>query len=135
MYHVLAGLSAFFFLLPLTQGGSPWTQSLLGNPTMVWLGEISYGVYLWHLALLVAIARWFGWAPFSGHFFVLFLLTAASATVAATASWYLMERPLLRRFSSSWRRPARLDQAPNQDDADRHEAEQLHAGAPRQRMV
>jgi peptidoglycan/LPS O-acetylase OafA/YrhL len=41
MYHVLAGLSAFFFLLPLTQGGSAWTQSLLGNRTMVWLGEIS----------------------------------------------------------------------------------------------
>jgi peptidoglycan/LPS O-acetylase OafA/YrhL len=79
----------------------------------------------------VAIARWFGWHPFTGHFVPLFFLTAASATVAAAVSWYLVERPLLRRFSSSWRRPTRRDQAANEDNADRHEAEQLHTGAAR----
>jgi peptidoglycan/LPS O-acetylase OafA/YrhL len=130
LYHDLAGLSAFFFLLPLTQGGTAWTQALLGNRFMVWLGEISYGVYLWHLGLLVAIARWFGWHAFSGHFIELYLLTVGGATLAAAASWHLVERPLLRRFSSSWRRTSRQDQTANKRRAHRHQADQLDAGAP-----
>lgn len=134
LYHLLCGASAFFFLLPLTQGGSAWTESLLGNRTMRWLGDISYGVYLWHLGLLLAIARWFGWSVFSGHFFELFGLTAVAATVVAALSWHLVERPLLRRFSSSWR-PVVREQAPVQDDADRHQAEQLHPRAAGQGMA
>lgn len=134
LYHVLAGLSAFFFLLPLTQGGSPWTESLLGNRPMVWLGEISYGVYLWHLGLLLAIARWMNWPPFTGHFFVLLGLTAVAATLVAAASWHLVERPLLRRFSSSWRRPVTRNKTPDKDDADRHQTEHLHPHAAGQRM-
>jgi peptidoglycan/LPS O-acetylase OafA/YrhL len=134
MYHVLAGASAFFFLLPLTQGRSHWADSLLGNPTMQWLGEISYGVYLWHLGLLIAIARWFGWPAFSGHFVALFVLTALAATVVAGLSWHFVEQPLLRRFSSSWR-PVVPDQAAVQNDADRHQAEQLHPRAAGQGMA
>jgi len=128
LYHLLAGGSAFFFLLPLTQGGTAWTTALLGNRPMQWLGEISYGVYLWHLGILLSIARWLGWAPFTGHFWALFGMTAVAATLVAAASWHLVERPLLRRFSSSWR-PATTEQAPAQDGADRNQAEQLPAGA------
>jgi acetyltransferase len=134
MYHVLAGLSAFFILLPLTQGGTGWTESLLGNRTMRWFGEISYGVYLWHLGLLVALSRWLGWPAFSGHFFALFGLTAVAATIAAALSWHLVERPLLRRFSSSWR-PVGRNKAPNQDNTDGHQAQQLDPRAASQGVV
>lgn len=128
LYHLLAGISAFFFLLPLTQGGTWWSERLLGNRAMQWLGEISYGVYLWHLGLLLAIARWLNWPVFSGHFFALFGLTAIAATAVAAVSWHLIERPLLRRFSSSWRAVTR-SKASNQDDADRGKAEHLHPSA------
>jgi peptidoglycan/LPS O-acetylase OafA/YrhL len=59
-------------------------------------------VYLWHLPLLIAIQRWFGWATFSGHFWALLVLTSVSSTVVAALSWYLVEQPLLRRFSRPW---------------------------------
>lgn len=102
--HLLYGASAFFLLLPLVAGDAGWTERALGNRVMRWLGEISYGVYLWHLALLIALQRWVGWPVFGGHFALLYLLTAAAATLVAAASWHLVERPLLRRFSVSWRR-------------------------------
>jgi peptidoglycan/LPS O-acetylase OafA/YrhL len=132
--HLLCGAAAFLFLLPLTQGGSAWTESLLGNRTMKWLGEISYGIYLWHFGLMLTVARWWGWSAFSGHFFALFAITAVAATGVAAVSWHFVERPLLRRFSSSWR-PVARDQTAIQDDAERHQAEQLHPSAAGQGMA
>jgi peptidoglycan/LPS O-acetylase OafA/YrhL len=54
----------------------------LENPVVLWLGEISYGLYLWHYAFLrIEIPIWAA-------------LTFAVATAAA--SWYLLEKPVLR---------------------------------------
>lgn len=122
--HYLYGGSAFFLLLPLTLGAATWPDRLLGGRTMTVLGEISYGVYLWHLPLLVALQqRWFGFTIFNGHFWTLFVTTVAASTAVAAVSWYGFERPLLRRFSTSSRRsrssPHRADQA------QRHQAEHL----------
>ncbi len=106
--HWLFGSSAFFFLLPLMLGNSRWPNRLLGNRVMRWLGTISYGVYLWHLGILLTLQHLFGWRTFGGHFLPLFLLTAAAATLLAATSWYLLERPLLQRFGRTWR-GARID--------------------------
>jgi len=129
--HYLYGGAAFLFLLPVVLGSSQWMRRLLGNPVISWLGSISYGVYLWHLALLIAIQRWMGWRIFGGHFFALYLLTAMASTVAAAASWYLLERPLLRRFSRPWRPGGR---GSSEQDRKRKQANTLDAGAVGQRM-
>jgi peptidoglycan/LPS O-acetylase OafA/YrhL len=105
--HVLYGAAAFFFLLPVVLDAPRWMQRVLGNPVAAWLGAISYGVYLWHLPLLILIQRWLGWHTFGGHFWALFSLTALAATSVAAGSWHFLERPLLRRFSRPWRRPVR----------------------------
>jgi peptidoglycan/LPS O-acetylase OafA/YrhL len=125
--HDLYGAAAFFLLLPLTQGGAVWQRQLLGNRVMCWLGEVSYGVYLWHLALLLAIQRWIGWQVFAGHFVELIAMTSLAATGVAALSWHLIEGPLLRRFSTSWRRIV-PPQALVQDETHGAQAQQLQSG-------
>ncbi|MGH2964644.1 MAG: acyltransferase family protein [Solirubrobacterales bacterium] len=70
---------------------------------LVALGTISYGVYLWHLPLLLALR--------SANALPLELIPALAvvlpATVmVATASWFGLERPMIRWASRVTRRPA-----------------------------
>ena len=54
----------------------------LESPIVVWLGTISYGVYLWHYVFLRSgVAAW---------------IAAPLTVAAAAASWYLLEEPLRR---------------------------------------
>lgn len=130
--HLLFGAAAFFFVLPVMLPSAGWVRAVLGHPVMRWLGTISYGVYLWHLGLLLALQRWLGWQPFTGHFWALYAVTAAAATAAAAASWYLVERPLLRHASRPWRRSAG---SVDDEQREREQAAQLGAGAVAERMA
>jgi peptidoglycan/LPS O-acetylase OafA/YrhL len=125
--HYLYGCAAFLFLLPLMLGGDrTWAQRLLGNRVARRLGEISYGVYLWHLPLLIFIQHRAHWPLFGGHFAALFALTSLTATAAAAASYYLFERPLLRKYSRPWRRGR---QQRDHEHDHRDETQQLHPAA------
>jgi peptidoglycan/LPS O-acetylase OafA/YrhL len=102
--NLLQGLVVLFLMLPLVLGGANPIAAILGSGPARFLGRISYGVYLWHLPVLIFFQRESKIPVFQGHFAIFFLVTAASATVLGTASWFLVERPLLRRLSnSSWR--------------------------------
>jgi peptidoglycan/LPS O-acetylase OafA/YrhL len=101
--HLLYGGSAFFLLLPLVAGTEQWTDRLLGNRFMRWIGECSYGIYLWQTAVVLHLLSALGWPVFTGHFGPLFVGSVFIATAAGAASWHLLEQPLLRRFSHSWR--------------------------------
>ncbi|MGH2979217.1 MAG: acyltransferase family protein [Solirubrobacterales bacterium] len=65
----------------------------LGSRPLAWMGEITYGFYLWHIPLLV-LARGTGLLP-SG--IVLGLVVLPVAIAFGAASWYIVERPLMRR--------------------------------------
>ena len=75
------------------------TRRFLQVRPMVYLGTISYGIYLWHQAFIEKIHQWGGWSkqPLpNGPFLVHVLGALALAVVVASASWYLIERPVLR---------------------------------------
>ncbi len=103
--HYLYGATALFLLAPLTIAPPGWPARLLSWRPLVFLGQISYGIYLWHLPLLLAIQHRLGYRTFEGHFWTLLLLTVASSTAVASLSWYLLERPLIRRLARAQARP------------------------------
>jgi peptidoglycan/LPS O-acetylase OafA/YrhL len=86
-----------------------WPRRLLATRVIAWLGIVSYGVYLWHLAVAELLARASDPAHFSApglnlaghvHFattLVLFVLTLAVSSALAALSYRVVELPFLRR--------------------------------------
>jgi peptidoglycan/LPS O-acetylase OafA/YrhL len=113
--HLLYGGAALFFLLPLVMAplaGGP-IRLVLALPPLRWLGEVSYGVFLYHLVVLHLVFRWTDRPLFSGTGFLpVFALTFAGAVIAATASYLLLERRALRAKSRFGRGPSTIHAAP-----------------------
>ena len=76
------------FLATLWRAGA---FALLTHPVAVWVGTISYGLYLWNPLALSLVGRWAGENPF-----VTPLLMAGLSFGFGWVSWVLVERPALR---------------------------------------
>lgn len=61
----------------------------LANPLLVWVGKLSYGIYLWHYFVFKAIG---GWNAAPGTKLIIAL---PLTLLCATASYYLVERRFL----------------------------------------
>jgi peptidoglycan/LPS O-acetylase OafA/YrhL len=89
---IVVALAAVLVVAPvaLDQGG-PVARAMAWRP-LVWLGAISYGVYLWHWPIFLALngerTGWSGWR--------LFAVRCAATVVVAAASWWLLEQPIRR---------------------------------------
>jgi peptidoglycan/LPS O-acetylase OafA/YrhL len=94
----LSGVSAFLALLPAVLLTTPHrAMRALGHPAIVWLGVISYGIYLWHLIVLQAAAEMglvLSFAP-------LLALTISVTLVLAFVSHWALERPVLAAARSA----------------------------------
>ncbi|HET7668511.1 MAG TPA: acyltransferase family protein, partial [Mycobacterium sp.] len=89
---IVVAMAAILVVAPVAlDQGSPVARILAWRP-LVWLGAISYGVYLWHWPIFLALngerTGWSGWP--------LFALRCAATVVVATVSWSLLERPIRR---------------------------------------
>jgi len=76
---------------------NPDTQitRLLKTKIVVFIGKISYGVYLWHL--LVFKVLYFAWGVIpSGYHKVIFLVKIGASFTVALLSYYFVERPFLK---------------------------------------
>jgi peptidoglycan/LPS O-acetylase OafA/YrhL len=105
--HLIFPLIGFLLALPAAFGdqrrGLP--RRVLGNPLLAWFGLVSYGVFLWHQPLMPKVINAGGDELIPGSPFLSLLLSLGAVSLAiAAASYYLVERPILR-FKDRRRRP------------------------------
>jgi peptidoglycan/LPS O-acetylase OafA/YrhL len=99
-------------------------RTLLSSRAMVWLGEVSFAFYLWHLLVLIYGHQWIAGVdqpasfplPGAGYstpvaLAVLALLFGVSLLLA-WATFTLVEKPMMARFARSRRRPRAAAQTP-----------------------
>jgi peptidoglycan/LPS O-acetylase OafA/YrhL len=111
--HELYGLFALAVMVPAV-ARSGWPARALAWGPLRHLGEISYGLYLYHLLVLALLSRW-GLVHLEGvvHPYLLWTLCAlAGSIVLAELSWRFVERPCMalgrrRRAPAAQPAPAR----------------------------
>ena len=96
--HAAVGLAAALFVLPVVSTAGrrqrqPRPLALLNSRVMVWLGTISYGIYLWHVPFRDLVDGWLGVPRGALAFGGMFALTLAGGIALGALSWYLIERP------------------------------------------
>lgn len=97
--HVLYLVLALVLLVPAVFGdpAARW-QVLARSRPLVWAGTVSYGFFLWHMVVLIAIVQWLDLRTFAIPFLPLLVATALPALALSALSWHLVERPLQRRL-------------------------------------
>jgi peptidoglycan/LPS O-acetylase OafA/YrhL len=98
--YIFFGVIAALVMLPAVFGHAQregLARRVMRNRVLSWLGLVSYGIFLWHFPILVALAEGGvnDWVP-GAAFLVLGTLTLAITIVCAALSYYLVERPLMR---------------------------------------
>lgn len=89
---------AALLVLPLVFGDQRVgvARRVLSGPLMASLGEISYGLFLVHVPVIVAGYAVFGFLPFTGNFLLVLITTWLVSVAIASAVYLLLERPLRR---------------------------------------
>jgi hypothetical protein len=82
-----------FVLLLAVEGSAPGggIARLLSHPVVTYLGQVSYGTYLWHWPFIVLVGMEVSLEPVP-----LAVLTCVIATGLAAMSYHLLERPVRR---------------------------------------
>jgi len=88
---------AFAGLMLTTSLGSPRAQWLMANPVSRWLGDVSYGAFLWHFPLILLFSHTLGWIEGTGNapFFTLLALVIPGALFLGWVSRRFIEEPAI----------------------------------------
>jgi peptidoglycan/LPS O-acetylase OafA/YrhL len=105
--HLLQTVVATCVVAPavFVPAGRSWSLRVIGSRPLAYIGMLSYGIYLWHYAVIEWLVRRIGCnpaalnvCPSTVHWsFVTVSLAAIPLSIAVGAvSWYLIERPAIR---------------------------------------
>lgn len=114
----LSCIVALGLMVPLLWSGPNAYRTVLTSPPSRWLGKVSYGVFLWHLAIFEGLYAVSGLAVFTGGMLPLLALGVPLTLAAAALSYVYLEEPASRwvaqrlRARQSAREPASSAQGP-----------------------
>jgi len=108
--HELNTVVALALLLPAVFAGrgNGWARRILRWPALASLGTVSYGIYLYHVPVLIRMAKWWGLPRTPAELALWLALTVAAVLVLAALSWRWVERPMLAGRKREARAPATL---------------------------
>jgi peptidoglycan/LPS O-acetylase OafA/YrhL len=91
--HLVQALVAVLVLIPVFFGNPNFgiVARFLGHPLMLWLGLLSYGLYLWSVTVTIDL----GVGGAEAGFWTVLALSFLIAIPLAAATYYLVERPLM----------------------------------------
>jgi peptidoglycan/LPS O-acetylase OafA/YrhL len=96
--HVLYALVALLLLLPAvfdeTAGGP--VRALLRLPALAWVGLVSYALYLYHTIVIAQIDKLLVDHGVFPRYLIVVAVSLPLSLACAAASFYLVERPLMR---------------------------------------
>ena len=96
LYGLFGALVVLPALVPGSSAPEPFAIRVLGSGPARYLGNISYGIFCYHLIALGLVEHILDFRIFSGGFGLLFWPTLAASVTVATLSYYLLERPIMR---------------------------------------
>lgn len=106
--YLLFGVIAALVVLPIVFAPDSRLglyRRTLAHRSLAWLGLVSYGIFLWQFPVLIALLDIDATAalPFLPAFPALLILTFTGTVICAALSFYLLERPIMRRVrSGAW---------------------------------
>lgn len=90
--YAVVGVALVAPVVFATPGSTPGLRFLAWRP-MAWLGVVSYGIYLWHQAVLSWTHDLFGWPDLTGNFVVLLTFATVGSAAIAGISHRFVEEP------------------------------------------
>ena len=104
------GISFLFVVLieKTARGFKGPARSVMENPVVLYVGKISYGLYVYHNFMLAIVLYYLLKQTAVPDYRLVAVLSTVSTFAAAIVSWHLIERPisqLKNRFSFSVRKP------------------------------
>jgi peptidoglycan/LPS O-acetylase OafA/YrhL len=91
--HLGYGVVAALIIAPSAFGAKTKVSRFLSWRLMTYLGAISYGLFLWHLPIMLWARNVLGLPDFGGGFWATVTVTLGLSIVVASGSWHLLEAP------------------------------------------
>ena len=99
--HFLYGLASVLLVAPFCVDSQSLLVKAMSLRLFTWLGTISYGIYLWHMAFLGGnfAEKYMPYTENDGQVLLRFLVVLPASIAIASLSYYVIERPIMRAVS------------------------------------
>ena len=99
--HFLYGVASVLLVAPFCVDSQALLVKAMSFRLFTWLGTISYGIYLWHMAFLGGnfAEKYMPYTENDGQVLIRFLVVLPASIAIASLSYYVLERPIMRAIN------------------------------------